>query len=115
MATVGNPGVINFIGSGAWATGLFANELIIFVPNLSDLSANGVAALAAATVFVDPLIGFEIPDNLTMLMAFDNGVDSVVYRYDNVFPFVQAAEFTLLATLSGTAFTNVGDYVFVTG
>jgi hypothetical protein len=112
--TVDNPGVVNALGVRVWSSTFFGNELPIFVPNLADLSATGVAAAAASTVLVD-VNGFEIFDGRTVLMAFDNGVDSVVYRYDNVFPIVLASEFTLLATLTGTAFTNVDDYIFVAG
>lgn len=85
-----------------------AAELVIFTSNING----SLNATSAAN-----LIGSANTDYLTgqqALFAVDNGTDSQLYLFTSTGndATVSADELTLLATLTGTASTAVGDYVF---
>jgi Ca2+-binding RTX toxin-like protein len=82
-------------------------ELVILATDLGELSTTSVAAL----------IGSANTDYLTgqqAMFAVDNGASSQLYLFTSAGndATVSASELTLLATLTGTASTAVGDYAF---
>ncbi|WP_198301687.1 beta strand repeat-containing protein [Vitreoscilla filiformis] len=85
-----------------------AAELVIFTSNISgSLNATSAANLIGSTN-TDYLTGQQA------LFAVDNGIDSQLYLFTSTGndATVSADELTLLTTLTGTASTAVGDYVF---
>lgn len=82
-------------------------ELVIFSTNVASLSTS-TAAAAIGSASSAYAIG------RTALFVVDTGASSGVYLFTaaDANSAVSASELTLLATLSGTASTVVGDYVF---
>ena len=84
-----------------------ASELVIFTANTAGLLATDAAAAigSAASAYAA---------GRTALFAIDNGIGSALYLFTaaDANALVSASELTLLATLSGTAATTTGDYVF---
>jgi len=82
-------------------------ELVIFTGNAASLStASAAAAIGSATS--------AYAAGRTALFAIDNGTSSAVYLFTSsgADAVVSAGELTLLTTLTNTAATVVGDYVF---
>ena len=91
------------------AAGGFARsaELVVFTSNVASLTtSNAAAAIGSATS------AYAI--GATALFAVDNGSDTGLYLFTSsgANATVSASELTLLATLTGTASTVVGDYAF---
>lgn len=92
-------------GSGNWTQ---QNEIVVFTTNLAALTAYAAASLAGSQAGGGTIGGSK-------LFVFDDGASSVVYLFESDFDAtVEAAELTLLATLTGTASTSVADYL-ITG
>lgn len=82
-------------------------ELVIFTTNAASLSATAAAAAIGSATSAYTV-------GRTALFAIDNGASSAVYLFtaSAADAAVSAGELTLLATLTGTPSTVVGDYVF---
>jgi len=93
------------------AAGGFANtaELVIFTASASALTTSGAAAAIGSATSA-------YATGATALFAVDNGSSSALYLFtsSSANATVSASELTLLATLSGTASTVLGDYAFGT-
>jgi Ca2+-binding RTX toxin-like protein len=83
-------------------------ELVVFTSNLANFSGS-----AAASAIGSATSAYAV--GKTALFAIDNGGSSAVYLFTSSDGNAQvsAAELTLLGTLTGTASTAVGDYLFV--
>ncbi len=84
-------------------------ELVIFTTNAAGLTTAAAAAtIGSATA--------AYAAGRTALFAIDNGTSSAVYLFTSsgADAVVSAGELTLLATLTGTPSTAIGDYVFTT-
>lgn len=82
-------------------------ELVIFSSNVASLSTS-TAAVAIGSASSAYAVG------RTALFVVDSGTSSGVYLFTaaDANATVSASELTLLATLSGTGATGIGDYVF---
>lgn len=82
-------------------------ELVVVTKNLSELSASKAAAAVGSAKS-----GYAVGD--TALFAVDTGRSSAVYLFTaaDTDAKVEAGELHLLATLTGTASTALGDYLF---
>ncbi len=92
---------------GASAGFSAAAELVVFTANAGSLTTNATA-LAIGSATSAYAIG------RTVLFVIDTGVSSGVFLFTSGGPDAQvsAIELLLLATLSGTAATITGDYIF---
>jgi Ca2+-binding RTX toxin-like protein len=83
-------------------------ELVVFTSNISGTISTTSAAAKIGSASTAYAVG------RTALFAVDNGSSSAVYLFTsaNADAVVSASELTLLATLSGTPGTAVGDYLF---
>ncbi|MFT3954595.1 MAG: calcium-binding protein [Piscinibacter sp.] len=91
-------------GSGDWTQ---SSEVVVFTTNLASLSADAAASLAGFQSGGGAIAGG------TRVFVFDDGASSAVYLFQSDSDAtVEAAELTLLATLTGTASTGVADYLF---
>jgi Ca2+-binding RTX toxin-like protein len=84
-----------------------ASELVIFQQNVASMTTTGAAA-AIGSATAAYTVG------AARLFVLDNGVTTTVYRFvaADADAAVEAAELTIIATLSGTAATATGDYLF---
>lgn len=82
-------------------------ELVVFTTNTASLSATAAAAAIGSATGA-------YAAGRTALFAIDNGTSSAVYLFTSsgADALVSAGELTLLATLTGTPSTAIGDYVF---
>lgn len=91
------------------AAGGFATsaELVIFSANTAALTTSAAAATIGSATGAYTV-------GRTALFAIDNGSSSALFLFTagNADAVVSAGELTLLATLSGTAATTTGDYLF---
>jgi len=97
-------GAVTRSAAGGFATGA---ELVVFSGNVASLTtSNAAAAIGSATS--------AYASGATALFAVDNGSDTGLYLFTSsgANATVSASELTLLATLTGTASTAVGDYAF---
>jgi len=83
---------------------------MIVTNNVADLSATAIAN----TGFFAAGLPF-LPIGASYLFAFDNGTDSAIYRWQEIFgdQFVQAIELSLVTYLEGTAQLATTDFLFV--
>lgn len=97
-------GALTRAAPGGFGTGA---ELVIFTTNTASLSATAAAAAIGSATSAYTV-------GRTALFAIDNGTSSAVYLFtaSAADAAVSAGELTLLATLTGTPSTVVGDYVF---
>ncbi|MFZ2989422.1 beta strand repeat-containing protein, partial [Ideonella sp.] len=98
-------GAVALAGPGGFAR---TAELVI----LSNNIAGAITASSAAAAIGAASSAYALSQ--TAVFVVDNGTDSAVWRFASAGAdaTVSAAELTLLATLSGTSSTTVGDYLF---
>ncbi|HEY6512970.1 MAG TPA: hypothetical protein VI032_13380 [Burkholderiaceae bacterium] len=97
-------GAVTRAAAGGFAA---SAELVIFTGNVASLTtASAATAIGNATS--------AYASGATALFVVDNGSDTGLYLFTSsaANATVSASELTLLATLTGTASTVVGDYVF---
>ncbi|WP_127999027.1 M10 family metallopeptidase [Piscinibacter defluvii] len=84
-------------------------ELVVFSANAAGLTSSAAAAAIGSATSAYTV-------GSTALFAIDNGSSSALFLFtaSNADALVSASELTLLATLSGTAATTTGDYLFGT-
>jgi Ca2+-binding RTX toxin-like protein len=83
------------------------SELVIFQQNVGSMTTSGAAA-AIGSATAAYTVG------AARLFVLDNGVSTTVYRFvaADADAAVEANELTVIATLSGTPATAIGDYLF---
>jgi Ca2+-binding RTX toxin-like protein len=83
------------------------SELVIFQQNVGSMTTTGAAAAIGSAISAYTV-------GASRLFVLDNGATTTVYRFvaADADAAVEAAELTVIATLSGTPATAIGDYVF---
>jgi Ca2+-binding RTX toxin-like protein len=83
------------------------SELVIFQQNVGSMTTSGAAAAIGSATSAYTV-------GAARLFVLDNGVSTTVYRFvaADADAAVEANELTVIATLSGTPATAIGDYLF---